>query len=1049
MKRKIYLAGGIFVFFILILGLQYHSFAQETKVSGTVTTSDGRATLPGVNIVIKGTLIGTTSDNNGAFDINVTSPSDTLIFSFIGFRTVEIPLAGRTSLDVVMEPQTVSGDEVVVIGYGTQIRRELTSSVSSVSAEELQEVPVAGLDQALQGRAAGVQVTKNTGSPGGGVSIRIRGTSSLFSGQEPLYIVDGVPINTNPTGQADPFGQSVGDGNGPAGNEVVNPIADIAVEDIESIEILKDAASASIYGARAANGVVIITTKKGNIGAPKFSLDLYSGVGFLPENKRYNLLGAQQFAALTNEGRIKSGLSPIYTESPEVSTDWQDEIFRAAPISNAKLGISGGGEKVLYTVTSGFFRQEGTMLNSEYERFSIRTNLDFNPTENFKVGSRLFFSRSFSDRLRNNGNANAGDAFNNNNIYGPSLLASALRANPAFPVFNESGRFQQDTLNSVNNPVALAETQNLEARTNRLLGNVFADWEIVKGLVFHSSIGVDLRDQFDEYFFPPTPGISKGGSLLNGSLRDQLWLTESYLTYEIPFKKRNELNILGGFSFEKFVSRGFVLQVDELSKALRAISFGQFQTLGDQGFQDFSIASYFLRSIYSFDDKYLFTGAIRWDGSSRFGRNNRFGVFPSASVGWIVSDEPFFKEVDFISFLKFRAGYGLIGNDQVGAFESRGTGSAESEYLNQPGLKPDNIDNRDFSWETTAQLDVGMDMSLFADRLEVTTDYYRKTTDDLLFPIELPWSAGFSTRTGNFGTIENKGIELSISSRNIESDNFRWTSKFNISFNRNEVQKLANGGEDVSFGDFGRLSLVREGEPISFQAIIIDGINPETGDWLPRNIKDEDISGPDGTPDGKIDEFDFAIDDNDLVIVGSPFPDHFGGFTNNFAYKNFDLNVFLQWSFGNEIVNNTRSFVERVSVGTSTGLTTSNMSQEAFANRWRGPGDTDAEFRGIDFNNEFDAVRGLPIDRYIEDGSYLRLKSLTLGYTVPVKALSKIGLQSARIYITGNNLLTFTGYSGYDPEVNHNNVGAAITTGYDNGTYPQSTNVTIGANIKF
>ncbi len=1013
----------------------------ERDISGKIVDENGQP-LPGVSVLIKGTATGTVTDIDGNFRLSVPDEAEILLFSFVGYQTQEIAIGNQSVVNIQMIPDITTLSDIVVIGYGTQIKRELTSFISSVKAKELQEIPVPGLDQALQGRAAGVQVTKNTGSPGGGVSIRIRGTSSIFSGQEPLYIVDGIPINTVPTGQTDLFGQTAGDGNGQAGNEVVNPIADLSMDDIESIEILKDAASANIYGARAANGVVIITTKRGTIGKPQFSFNGYTGFAYLADDRRYKLLEAGQFTALTNEGRIRNGLPPIYTEAPATSTDWQDEIFRTAPIHNGTLGVTGGTENVLYSVNTGFFRQEGIMLNSEYERFSFRANLDFDASENFKVGTRLFFSRSLSDRLRNNGNASGGDAFNNNNLYGPSLLASALRANPAFPVFDENGGFQQDTLNLVNNPVALALTQNLETRTNRLLGNVFAEWQIIDNLKFRTSFGIDLRDQFDEYFYPPTPGIARGGSLFNGSLNDRVWLTENYFTYDVSLGGDHRFGALAGFSYQEFKSRGFAVQVDELSKDKAAPTFGLYQGHGNQGFQDFAIASYYARTNYAFKSKYLFTASVRFDGSSRFGRNNRYGTFPSASVGWILSDEGFFDNIGFIDFMKLRAGFGITGNDQVGAFENRGTGSAENAYLDLSGLKPDNIDNRDFSWETTEQLDVGLDFTLLGDKLEITADYYIKTTDDLLYPIELPWSAGFSTRTGNFGKIENRGFELGLNLADVRFGDLSWSSNFNISFNRNEVIELANGGEDINFG--GRTTLIREGEPISFQAIVIDGINPETGDWLPRNITDEDANG-----DGIIDDNEEAIDVEDLVIVGSPLPDHFGGFTNTFRYRNFDLNIFFQWSYGNEIVNTTRSFVESVSVGTSSGLTTNNMRQEAFAKRWRGPGDTNAEFRGIDFNNEYRAVRGLPIDQYIEDASYLRLKALSLGYNLPASWLNKLGLTSLRIYSTANNLLTFTDYTGYDPEVNHNNTGASVTVGYDNGTYPQSTSFVFGLNAKF
>ena len=1013
----------------------------EKQISGRVTDETGEP-LPGVTVLVKNTNKGTSTDSEGYYKLTVQDEVVTLVFSFIGYVSEEIVVGNQSIIDVMMVQDIQKLTEVVVIGYGTQQARNITSAISTVKSKDLREVPVPGLDQALQGRAAGVQVTKNTGSPGGGVSIRIRGTSSLLSGQEPLYIVDGIPINNTPTGSADPFAQSSGDGRGQAGNEFINALSGISTDDIESIEILKDAASASIYGARAANGVVIITTKRGVAGKPRVSLNAYSGVGYLPNNNRYNLLEAEQFAALTNEGRIRNGLAPIYTENPTTSTDWQDEIFRTAPMHNLNLSVRGGGEKSLYAISAGYFSQEGIMLNSSFERFTIKANMDFNLGEKVKVGTNLLLSRSLSDRLRNNGNASGGDAFNNNNIYGPSLLASALRANPTLPVFTDGGAFQQDTLNQVNNPVALAEAQELLTSTNRLIGSVFLEWQVTEGLLFRTNWGVDIRDEFGENATLPTPGVARGGSLLNSSFNENLWLTENYLSYDIPLGEEHKLNTLVGFSLQSSESRGFVVQVAEIDKnQLRSINSGVFQRLAPQGFQDFGIISYFGRAIYSFRDKYLLSGTVRRDGSSRFGPERRYGTFPSVSAGWILSEEPFMQGMSALSNLKLRASYGITGNDQLGdTWEWRGTGGPPPDvtgnYLGEPLLRPNSIDNRDFTWETTRQFDVGIDLSLFSNRIDLAADYYIKTTDDLLFRLELPQTTGFETRIGNLGSVENRGLELTLNSTNINTGDFNWTTNFNISFNRNKVLELANDGEDFTTGDFGRLSLAREGEEISFQAIIIDGINPETGDWLPRNIVDEDENDP-------------RIDENDLVIVGSPLPDHFGGLTNTFTYKNFDLSVFLQWSYGNDIVNNTRSFVENVSVSNSLGLTTNNMRQEAYFNRWRGPGDTNATFRGIDFNNEFQAVRQQPIDQFIEDGSYLRLKTLSLGYRLPQQLLERWKIESARFYLTANNLVTITNYSGYDPEVNHNNVGANVAIGYDNGTYPQATNIILGVNLNF
>jgi TonB-linked SusC/RagA family outer membrane protein len=1021
-----------------LLGTLIFSFAlcAQRAVNGTVTDATG-IPLIGVNVIVVSTSSGTVTDVDGNYSLTV-SEGASLRFSYLGYETRTVAVGSQSQVDVTLREGANTFDEVVVIGYGTQEKRKVTSAISSVDGEELEFLPVAGLDQALQGQAPGVQVTKNTGAPGGGVSIRIRGTSSILSGQEPLYIIDGVPINNTFTGSTDIGGSQSGDGRGQAGNEVLNPLAGIPPEEIESIEILKDAASASIYGARAANGVIIVTTKRGEIGRPQITFSGYTGTARLPENVRYNLLDANQFVALVNEGRIRAGLAPIYDGAPANNTDWQDAVLRSAPVYNANFGIRGGTEDLRYSLSGGYFDQEGIMLNSDFQRFNAKVNLDFTPADNFKVGTNLLLSRSLANRLRNNGNASGGDAFNNNSVYGPSLLASALRANPTLAVRTDGENFTIDSLNFANNPVALANTQNLNSSTNRFIGNIFAEWEFLPRLTFRSSWGVDLRDEYTEYVYPPTPGIARAGSILNGSFNENLWLTENYLRYDVPLGQANELDVLVGFSRQTSTSRGFAAQIDEVGKQqLVSINSGSFNRLAPQGFQDYAIVSYYGRVQYGLLDRYLLSATVRRDGSSRFGPDSRFGTFPSASAGWILSEEPFLDNVGALSLLKLRASWGITGNDQLGdTWEWRGTGGPPADitgnYLGEPSLEPYTIDNRDFTWEETEQVDLGLEIGLFNNRIDLLVDYYVKTTENLLYRIELPYTTGFNSRIGNLGSMENRGWEFGLRTINVVTPRFRWSSNFNISFNRNKVLSLANDGADFAPGI--GLSVARVGEPISYQGAIIDGIDPLDGDYIVRNIVDLPEEAP-GT-----------INRNDVVLLGSPLPDHFGGFTNTFSYGGFTLRAFLQWSYGNLINNVTRSFVTNTSVGAN-GTVPGNIAEEVFARRWTEPGDTDAQYRGIDINSQYDNVRGVPIDFFIEDGSYLRLKQITLSYQLPAAVLERIGVGTASVYVGGNNLLTWTNYSGYDPEVNHNNVGTNVAVGYDNGTYPNATTVTFGLNL--
>ena len=1007
----------------------------QLAVSGTVTDAAGES-LIGVNVVVVGTDAGTATDVDGAYALADVPPDATLEFRYVGYATRREDVAGRAVVDVVLGEDVAQLEDVVVVGYGTQVAREVTSAIATVDAEELRRVPTPGLDQALQGLAAGVQVTKNTGAPGGGVSIRIRGTSSLLSGQEPLYVIDGVPINNNPSGNTDVYAQTGGNGAGQAGNEVLNPLAGIAVEDIASIEILKDAASASIYGARAANGVVLITTKRGRAGPPELSFSGFGGVGFLYGGNRYDLLDARGFQALANEGRFLVGRPPLFTEAPTSNTDWQDEILRPGPIYNGNLSFRGGTDEMRYNLSLGYFDQAGILVNSDFRRYNAKVNLDFDLAPAVKVGTNILLSRTEANRLRNNG----ADP-DNGSVYGSNLLASALRANPGIPIRDGESGFFIDSLNLATNPVALAEAQNLYSYTNRGILNAFAEYRPVAGLLIRGSLGADLRDEREEYLYPPTPGVSRGGGIFNGQLTENLWIAEGYAQYELPLPEAHDLSVLAGASTQSSRTRGFAAQIAEVTKAqLTSINSGVFQSLAPQGFQDYGILSYFARAQYDLLDRYLVTATVRRDGSSRFGPNRRFGTFPSASVGWLLSEEPALRAIRPLSNLKLRASYGLTGNDQLGdTWEWRGsvgpTGVISSVYLDDPTFLAYDIDVRDFTWETTRQLDVGLEVGLFNGRVDFVADYYRKVTDDLLFPIELPWTTGFQTRIGNLGSIRNQGLELSLRTVNVRRGDFEWSTSANVTFNRNEVLDLANGGADYAPGT--GLSLARVGEPISFQAIRIAGIDPATGDWLPVNVTDLPEQAP-GT-----------IDREDLVIVGSPLPDHFGGLDNTLRYRGLTLQTFLTWSYGNLVFNRTRSLLESTVVNANNNVG-SNILREAFEQRWRAPGDADARYRGIDVNNSYTAVSGsLPIDRNLEDGSFLRLRTVTLGYEVPAALAGRLRLDRLHVYATGTNLLTWTGYSGFDPEVNHNNVGTNLAVGYDNGTYPNSQMVTVGVNASF
>ncbi len=1018
-------------------------FAQQVAITGKVTDGSGEA-LVGVTVVIKGTTVGTPTDIEGNYQLQVP-PDATLVFSSIGFKTFETAVNSRSRIDVVLEVDISELEEVVVVGYGSVNKRELTNAVSTLKAKEIANVPVPSIDQAIQGRIAGVQVTKGTGAPGGGINVRVRGTASINGGQEPLYIVDGIPINNTFTGSVGQGGTQSAEGF--AGNEVLNGMANINPDDIESIEVLKDAAAASIYGSRAANGVVLITTKRGKPGALKADLKLYSGVSFQP--RRYDMLNAQQYASVLNEGFISSGNTTDLITDPRFDTDWQDEIFQVAPMTSATLTLSGGTEDTQYLFSPSYFKQEGVLINSQFERYSFRANLDHNFDNVVKVGTNFMVSNTISQRLRNNGGANVQDAFNNNSVFGPSVLSSALVYSPLVPVIDpNTNQFATDTLNFFVNPVALANLNDLTANGLRLLGNMFVEVNFLKNFNLRLNIGADLRDENEIFVGLPPPTAIGGGSVLRRSFRETLWVGETFLTYDKKISDNITLNVLAGGSFQRSENDGFSIGVQDLliDDVLTLAASSEFTAPFSDGDNRFSIASAFARFRLGIANRYFFNATVRRDASSRFGENRRIGDFPSASFAWNIIDEPWF---DFtpVSNLKLRASWGLTGNDQVFPFGYLGTLDVLQEnYIGENGVTIRNLENPNYSWESTEQVDIGLEIGLLDNRLQITTDYFVKTTTDLLLQRPLPANAGINSAFNpfvNIGDMQNRGFEFSVDAFIVSNRDFEWTSNFNISFIQQEVLELLND-EPVLGGSFGFANIFTEGEELSFQLYQLEDL------VIPRDSDPDDGVNDAGYQRIRDLNGNGERDEGDLTIMGSPNPDHFGGFTNNFRYKNFDLSIFLQWVYGNDIINSTRGFVQ--SPG-KPDLTRSgpNLTTEAL-DRWQQDGDR-AVFPRIDYakpgfaGNDLRNL-GVPTDQNLEDGSYLKLRNISLGYNFPKSITERLHVASMRTYLTANNIAVLTRYSGYDPEVNHtvtNNIGA----GYDSGTFPQARTVIVGVNIGF
>jgi TonB-dependent starch-binding outer membrane protein SusC len=1015
----------------LDVGLQ-RSPSQEQNIAFTVrgkVTSEQGEGLPGVTVLVKGTAIGATTDVTGSYNIQAPDGNGVLTFSYIGYTTQEVPISNRSEINVRMVPDAKALSEVQVIGYGTQSKAEVTSAIASVSAEEIKDMPVVGLDQAIQGRAPGVQVTNNSGTPGGGVSIRIRGTSSLGAGNDPLYVVDGVPINNTQTS------------NQQTGEERINGMSNINPADIESIEILKDAASASIYGARAANGVVLITTKRGRAGKPQIDLTTWYGISQV--GRRYNLLNASDFAVLANEGLATVNAQPAFTQdfinNPTYNTDWQDAIFQTAPTGNINLSTRGGNERTQYMLSAGYMDQQGIIIESRFKRYNARVNLDQKINDKIKIGSNLMASYTTNDRIRNTGGAwaSGGDG---NNLYGSPVLTSSHARSPATPVFDPvTGAYSFDPLApTFSNPVAMAEAQDIVNNTIRLIGNIFGEWEIVKNLRFRSQLGTDLRYENEDFFFPPFPNSQQGNGTGRGSVRNYnevLWLTENYLTYDLGLGQDHKFQALLGTSFQESKwESSFAYVSGFVNDKIKTLNGGSQVLQSTSDAQSWGIASYFGRLNYNFKNRYLFSLNARMDGSSRFGDNRKYGFFPAASIGWNLAEESFMAGISQVSNLKLRASYGITGNQEIGNFSHLGTigvgGGANTgrNYLDRLGATVNNIPNDNFSWEQTAQFNAGTDLGILNNRISLTADYYIKTTSDLLLNIPLPRTSGFASTLTNIGKMENRGVELGLNTVNLDGD-FTWNTNFNISFNRNKVISLV-GGQDIVV----RETVVREGEPISFWLFQREKyVDPEKGTTI---LIDQDGSGG-------------AFNNLDRVLSGSPLPKHTGGFTNTFGYKGIDLSLFFQWSYGNKIYNQTRKWMEDMKreINSTIGY---NTTQESFDDRWRQRDDV-TEYPGVFYGTQ-NQNHYLPHNGWLEDGSYLRLKTLTLGYNLPKGINERFRMSNVRVYFTSNNLLTFTKYTGYDPEVSHftsSGLGGNVAIGYDYGTFPQPKTYVLGLNLSF
>ena len=1000
-------------------------------IVGQVTDGETDEPLPGVNVLAKGTTQGTVTDVDGNYQLTVSDEVTTLVFSSIGYTTEEVAINGQGTIDLVLMPDIQSLSEVVVVGYGTQKKSNLTGAVSSIKASEIQETPITSIDQGLVGRASGVMVTQTSGMPGAVASIRIRGSSSLQGGNEPLYVIDGFPVYNGG-----------GYGN-TGGNARMSGLATINPADIESIEILKDASATAIYGARAANGVVLITTKSGKEGRDQITLDAYYGSQSVV--RQIDVMNALQYAELVNEAYTNDGLAPVYDSDQLAAlranpqgTDWQDEVFRTAPIQNYQLTFSGGDKKTNYSISGNYFNQQGIIRNSGFSRYSGRINIARNVLDNLKVGTNLNVSRTLS-------NAAVTDAGGQQGV-----VTAAMKFNPVLPVYENEARGIYTPVNTpgiiLANPVATADEQVRQSTMLRLLGNLYGEWEFVKGLTAKVSFGTDLVNTKFNTFIPSN--IFESGGVAEATIRGGYttnWLNENTLRWDKQLASGHTLSVLGGITFQQNIyeevaasSQEYVNNVLEENALGSGAIYNQPSSLSTE----WSLVSYLGRINYNINEKYLLSFNSRVDGSSRFGANNKYAFFPSGAIAWRLIEEDFIQDLNLFSNLKTRVSYGITGNQEIGLYESLPTLTNTTYTLGRSlvtGFYPNTIPNPDLRWEKTSQFDVGLDFGFWNERLRFTTDYYYKKTTDLIYDVAVPYVSGFGSSLQNIGSVQNQGVELSIESDLVATQDFRWSSAFNISFNRNKILEL--GGEsykDVGAGDghlkTGSVHRLIVGEPIGlFYGYVFDGIfqnqtELDAGPQGPTNWiggrRYLDLSGPDGAPDGIVNATD------DRTIIGDPNPDFFGGFTNTFSYRGVELNVFMQYSYGNDIFNYNAIELELPSGG-----------QNVYAdlvNRWTPENPSD--IYPVATTNR-SAVFS---DTYIEDGSYLKLKTLTLAYTFPTLDAQKIS--GLKVYFTAQNLLTFTNYSGYDPEVSFR--GATnLQLGEDFGGYPQARTLMVGVKL--
>lgn len=1018
-----------FAFFILAVLFSPSLQAQSLEIKGKVTDTN-QEPLIGATILVQGTEQGTITDINGNFQVK-TDPKATLIISYTGFSSKIIVIGNQTVWNIMLEPEDLKLDEVVVIGYGSQRKSQITGAISSLKGKDIQDQPVSNLANSMQGRVAGLNVMSASGTPGAGLLVNVRGNNA------PLYVVDGIPLlsesNSGLSTSFDLQGQNVGSG------QTLSSISDINPNDIESIEVLKDASAAAIYGARAANGVILITTKRGKSGGQEASFNIYSGIQQIARPIKF--MDSKEMVGLIEEARANDlamfkkdpsyfgdNFDPSVLTDPldnfdlssEVNTNWLNEVSRLAPINNYEFSFRAGNEKTKYFTSLGYFDQQGVIIENYYKRFNYRLNLDHEINSRFKLG--ITFNTTYSKNRR---------SFNDNTYTG--IITNALGASPLMPAYEEDGSYagfedyQANWLSD--NPVKSAK--EIRAFTNgyRALGTLAGEYKFSNKLYFKSSLSADVNFNFDTQFKSPLTADAEafGGASYEGNFRNVTWLNENTLHYS-DTKNGNTLSLLGGVTMQRTqIDRSSALGQGFPPGALERISSAANIINATSEGTSFALLSFLSRINYDVKNRFLFTFTSRADGSSRFSKNNRFGFFPSGAVAWRISKEPFFNGLKQVfSDFKIRMSAGLTGDQEIGDFQNI-TFYTASRYAGRSGYQLRNLADPDLTWQTNSMFNIGLDYEMADGKIGGSLEFFNSLKSNLLSEDLIPATTGFTSITRNGGEVQNVGLEFNINASLAKKEKFTWDVNFNATWIHNEIKSLNSDGVYLNaYDDLEATHILQIGHPVgSFLGLKYLGVDPETGD-----VQFEDFN-----EDGNIDY-------DDAQIIGKAMPDLYGGLTNVFKWKNLDFSIFSRFSLGNQVYNLIRGTTENLGWSNDGGLSSIYANNTLnVRDRWKKPGD-EAEYGRASFIN---LNLGLNSSQMVENASFFRIQNINAGYSLP----SPKKFSSVRIYAEVQNLWILTSYKGFDPEVSSNGGLADRTAGVDYGAYPSARTFLMGLSLKF